>query len=87
MSEFSPGPLLDNDDYSKIISTNHFNRLSKILASTKGEVVMGGSTSEEKQKIELTIVKGVKPDDSLMESEIFGYACFYLLFLSRIVLP
>lgn len=73
MAEFNPnGPLLENEDYSKIVSQNHFNRLSKILADTKGEVVMGGNTSEDKQKIEVTIVQDVLPTDSLMAGEIFG---------------
>jgi aldehyde dehydrogenase (NAD+) len=73
MQEFNPsGPLLDNDEYSKIVSANHFGRLSKILADTKGEVVIGGNTSEDKQKIEVTIVKDVLPTDSLMAGEIFG---------------
>ncbi|ORY88124.1 Aldehyde/histidinol dehydrogenase [Leucosporidium creatinivorum] len=65
-------PLVQNKSYSKIVSSNHFNRISKLLDTTKGEIVIGGQRDEATQKIEITVVTGVKPDDALMESEIFG---------------
>lgn len=68
-------PLVQNASYSKIVSSNHFNRLSKLLDSTKGEIVIGGQRDEATQKIEITVVTGVKGDDALMESEL---QCFSL---------
>lgn len=73
LEEFSPGVgLLDNENYSKIISDNHYNRLGKLLDESKGEVVIGGKKDDEKNKIEVTILTDVKEDDSLMKGEIFG---------------
>ncbi|GAA5840296.1 hypothetical protein JCM5353_002815 [Sporobolomyces roseus] len=81
LSEFSaPSPssgtttnsLLASKNYSKIINENHFKRLSKLLDETKGEIVAGGKRDEKERKIEVTIVRNVKPDDSLMSDEIFG---------------
>ncbi|GAA5822468.1 hypothetical protein JCM10212_000551 [Sporobolomyces blumeae] len=81
LAEFSaPSPsskttttsLLDSKNYSQIINRNHFNRLSKLLDGTKGEIVVGGGRKEEENKIEVTIVRNVKPDDALMQDEIFG---------------
>lgn len=65
----SATPLVQNKSYSKIVSSNHFNRLSKLLDGTKGEIVIGGQRDEATQKIEITVVTGVKGDDVLMESE------------------
>jgi acyl-CoA reductase-like NAD-dependent aldehyde dehydrogenase len=58
--------LVHNPNYSRIINQNHYNRVSKLLDATKGEVVVGGGRDEKERKIEVTIVRGVKPDDSLM---------------------
>ncbi|BGO91106.1 Hexadecenal dehydrogenase [Rhodotorula toruloides] len=71
-SEKSSTSLVHNPNYSRIINQNHYNRVSKLLDATKGEVVVGGGRDEKERKIEVTIVRGVKPDDSLMSEEIFG---------------
>jgi acyl-CoA reductase-like NAD-dependent aldehyde dehydrogenase len=65
-SEKSSASLVHNPNYSRIINQNHYNRVSKLLDATKGEVVVGGGRDEKERKIEVTIVRGVKPDDSLM---------------------
>ncbi|BGP39510.1 Hexadecenal dehydrogenase [Rhodotorula kratochvilovae] len=64
--------LLENASFSRIVTANHFNRVSKLLDATQGEIVVGGGRDEKRQKIEVTIVRGVKGDDSLMSEEIFG---------------
>ena len=81
LSEFSaPSPssgtttnsLLASKNFSKIINENHFKRLSKLLDETKGEIVAGGKRDEGERKIEVTLVRNVKPDDSLMSGEFGG---------------
>lgn len=73
MKEFNPtGPLLENEQYSRIVSGRHFTRINKLLKDTKGTVVLGGESDEAKLKIEVTVVSDVLPDDSLMSEEIFG---------------
>ncbi|GAA5989670.1 hypothetical protein JCM5350_001658 [Sporobolomyces pararoseus] len=64
--------LLESKNYSKIINDNHFKRLSKLLDATNGEIIVGGKRDEKERKIEVTLVRNVKPDDALMADEIFG---------------
>jgi aldehyde dehydrogenase (NAD+) len=69
-SASSATPLVQNTSYSKIVSSNHFKRLSKLLDETRGEIVIGGQRDEATQKIEVTVVTGIKGDDALMQSEL-----------------
>ncbi|GAA6056638.1 hypothetical protein JCM3770_006323 [Rhodotorula araucariae] len=64
--------LLQSASFTRIVTPNHFNRVSKLLDATNGDIVVGGGRDEKEQKIEVTIVRGVKGDDSLMSEEIFG---------------
>ena len=50
----------------------HFNRVKALLDNSKGTVAMGGLNDPAARKIDLTVVRDVPLDDSLMESEIFG---------------
>jgi aldehyde dehydrogenase (NAD+) len=43
-----------------------------MLTRTKGRVVCGGKVDASRKKIDVTVVKDVKTDDSLLEDEIFG---------------
>jgi len=70
--EFYPDGALKSDSFSRIISPRHFQRLSRLLADTKGKVVVGGDTEEEKKYIGPTVVQDVNGDDSLMSEELFG---------------
>lgn len=55
-----------------IATPQHFERLSELLATTKGTVVAGGEVDASTRFIAPTIVDGVSPDDSLMQGELFG---------------
>lgn len=70
-------------DMAKIVSQLHFDRLTDLLAQTKGKVVFGGMTTKDKltsrgapvHKIALTVVVFDNPgwqDDALMATENFG---------------
>lgn len=49
-----------------------FSGLSKILATTKGNVIFGGEGDAQSRNMDVTLVDNVKPDDSLLNEEIFG---------------
>ncbi|CAG7786458.1 unnamed protein product [Allacma fusca] len=60
-------------DLVRIAHKQHFNRLKRLLETTKGKIVIGGQTDEDDMWIEPTIVVNVDPDnDALMQEEIFG---------------
>ncbi len=66
---YSKKPL-QNDDYTRIVHKEHFNRLQALLAD--GEIEYGGSVDEEKLSIEPTILDNITWDHSIMQEEIFG---------------
>ncbi|CAG9773879.1 unnamed protein product [Ceutorhynchus assimilis] len=59
-----------NPDFCKIINDNHFQRITRLLKGAK--IAMGGATDPETRFIEPTILIDVKPDDLVMQEEIFG---------------
>jgi hypothetical protein len=71
-SFYSKKSPLATSDFSRIVSRTRFDQLASLLEKTKGEIVFGGTRDPETQKIDLTLVRGVDPDDSLMSEEIFG---------------
>lgn len=61
---------LHNSSYGKIITSEHFRRIVKLLDSEK--TVHGGRHNEAALKIEPTILCPVSWDDPVMKEEIFG---------------
>ncbi|KAG0338262.1 Aldehyde dehydrogenase [Podila horticola] len=70
--EFYTAAPQTSDSYGRIVNKNHFHRLKSILDKTQGKVVIGGDAQEDDLYIAPTVVLGVKPEDSLMEAELFG---------------
>ncbi|KAJ6534209.1 aldehyde dehydrogenase [Mycena capillaripes] len=70
-AEFFPEGSMKSSSVSRIVSPAHHARLMDLLKRTKGEVVIGGKT-EGTAKIDITVLKDVRADDSFMEGEIFG---------------
>src|ERR1019366_8685112 len=73
-SYFNNGQL-NKEDYGKIISDNHFNRLQNMVndAVKKGAQIEAGGTFEESDRtIYPTILTNVSQDSSVMKEEIFG---------------
>ena len=60
-----PNGTLDTPDMSKIINENHHKRVLSLLASSRGQKILGGGHNED--KIELTILKDVPTDDPLVK--------------------
>ena len=75
-ASFFPKNPLDHDSaWSKIVNHAQYMRLMKLILSTKGTVLAGGS-GDHKCRIAPTIVGDVKLDDPLMEE------CVYLIFIT-----
>ena len=60
---------LENEDYGKIITQRHFDRLLSLIC---GNVYYGGNSDSGKLKIEPTVIYPASPDDAAMREEIFG---------------
>ncbi|KAF8609342.1 NAD-dependent aldehyde dehydrogenase [Ceratobasidium sp. AG-I] len=73
-NQFYPNGAKESDSFGRIISHGHYDRLKAMIDGTQGTVVIGGAGDADRDSkfIAPTIVKDVKPDDTLMRSEIFG---------------
>ncbi|RDX70048.1 Aldehyde dehydrogenase family 3 member H1, partial [Mucuna pruriens] len=65
---------LESEDLSRIVSSNHFARLSKLLDDDKvsSKIVYGGEKDEKKLRIAPTLLLDVPRDSLIMGEEIFG---------------
>ncbi|CAJ1974242.1 unnamed protein product [Sphenostylis stenocarpa] len=65
---------MESEDLSRIVSSNHFARLSRFLNDDKvsGKIVYGGEKDEKKLRIAPTILLDVPRDSLIMGEEIFG---------------
>ncbi|MUK87198.1 aldehyde dehydrogenase family protein [Ornithinibacillus sp. L9] len=61
---------IQNNDYVRIVSSNHFKRLEAFL--TNGTIVVGGDTDKETLIMEPTILDNITWEDPIMQEEIFG---------------
>ncbi|XP_045809634.1 aldehyde dehydrogenase family 3 member H1-like [Trifolium pratense] len=70
---FGKNPL-ESVDLSRIVSSNHFARLTKFLDDDKvsGKIVFGGEKDESKLRIAPTLLLDVPRDSLIMSEEIFG---------------
>jgi len=64
---FFPGGALDSPSFGSIVSELHWNRITSLVARSKGEVVLQGRIDAERKRIEPTILKDVVDGDSLLE--------------------
>jgi len=69
---FWPGdPLLPGNKWGKIVNPSHHARVKKLIDTTNGNIILGGSFDSDK-RIAPTIVTEVQFSDSLMADENFG---------------
>lgn len=68
--EFFGTHPMENSEYPKIITNDHFERLTGLLG--EGEIEVGGNSNLELQKIQPTIISKIHWDSKIMEEEIFG---------------
>ena len=57
-------------DYGRIINNDQFEKLSGLIKT--GNVIFGGEARKEDRYISPTILDNVRPDDPIMQEEIFG---------------
>lgn len=67
--QFGEAPLA-NDDYGRIVSVKHFDRLTGLIDPAK--IAYGGRTSPDTLQIEPTLLRDVEWGDAVMQEEIFG---------------
>jgi beta-apo-4'-carotenal oxygenase len=72
MDEFFPDGALASPDYGRIVNAQHFLRIKKMLDSTSGKIVMGGTMDATQNFIEPTVIQVSSPSDSLIAEESFG---------------
>lgn len=65
---------LQSNDLSRIVNSNHFERLTKLLEDDKvaGKIVYGGQTDKAQLKIAPTLLLDVPQDSLIMNEEVFG---------------
>jgi aldehyde dehydrogenase (NAD+) len=59
-----------SDHFARVISSENVHRLEGLMKS--GQIVTGGTIDAEKRYVAPTIIKDVKPEDPVMQEEIFG---------------
>ncbi|KAI0649401.1 NAD-aldehyde dehydrogenase [Trametes meyenii] len=70
--EFYPEGPGKSDSFSRIVSEQQVERLQKLIATTKGNIVFGGDSDPSTRYFAPTLVRDVRTDDPLMEDELFG---------------
>ncbi|XP_071701896.1 aldehyde dehydrogenase family 3 member H1-like [Rutidosis leptorrhynchoides] len=70
---FGEDPM-NSPDMSRIVNSNHFDRLKRLLDDDKvsGKIIHGGQTDKSNFKISPTILLDVPEDALIMSEEIFG---------------
>lgn len=64
------GDALSNDGYVHMINQKHFDRVCSLIMPQK--VVYGGRSDPNTLRIQPTIMDDVRPEDAVMQQEIFG---------------
>ncbi|KZM24096.1 aldehyde dehydrogenase [NAD(P)+] [Ascochyta rabiei] len=72
LKEFYPNGARNSPDYGRIVNQRQFQRLKKMLDSSNGKIVVGGTMDEDDLFIEPTVVQVDSVDDALLRDESFG---------------
>jgi beta-apo-4'-carotenal oxygenase len=70
--EYFPTGAQNSPDYGRIVNNRQWTRLKKMLDSTKGKILIGGTMDEKTKFLEPTVVQVYSLDDSLLADESFG---------------
>ncbi|XP_017782086.1 PREDICTED: aldehyde dehydrogenase, dimeric NADP-preferring-like [Nicrophorus vespilloides] len=70
LAEWYGNSIKDSPDLCRIVNENHFKRVTKLLKNAN--IAIGGEFDSNEKFISPTVVVDVKPDDALMQEEIFG---------------
>ena len=72
MAEFFPNGTKTSPDYGRIVNVRQFQRLKKMLDSSSGKILLGGTMDESVRYIEPTLVQVSSVEDPLLTEESFG---------------
>lgn len=72
IKEFFPKGMRESEDYGRIVNDRQFQRLKKMLDSSSGKILIGGTMDASTKYLELTVVEVSSPSDSLLADESFG---------------
>ncbi|XP_010674968.2 aldehyde dehydrogenase family 3 member H1 [Beta vulgaris subsp. vulgaris] len=74
LERFYGSEPLQSKDLSRIVNSNHFDRLTRLLDEDKvaGKIVYGGQKDKAQLKIAPTLLRDVPLDSLIMKEEIFG---------------
>ena len=72
LREFYPDGARKSPDYGRIVNQRQFLRLKKMLDSSNGKILIGGTMDESDLFIEPTVVQVNDMNDSLVKDESFG---------------
>ncbi|KXH58791.1 aldehyde dehydrogenase 3H1 [Colletotrichum salicis] len=70
--DFFPKGARESPDFCRIINTQHFDRMKKMLDGTRGQIVLGGETDRDDLYIAPTAVLVESEDDVMVQEESFG---------------
>lgn len=70
LKEFYGDDPQKSPDYARIISTRHFDRISRLMNS--GTITHGGKVDRDNKYISPTFIENVTLEDPVMQEEIFG---------------
>ncbi|KAM3717115.1 Aldehyde dehydrogenase, dimeric NADP-preferring [Dirofilaria immitis] len=72
LKEFYSSEPEKSEDYNRIISEKHFDRLCGLLSRSKGQILYKGGELNRNDLFIPPIIISVSADDALMKDEIFG---------------
>lgn len=72
IGEFYGSDTRKSPDFSRIITTQHFQRLQTLLEQNRTYLYCGGETNAEEKFISPSVFTGLPLDSTLMQEELFG---------------
>lgn len=72
LSFYNELPNIDTEDYGRIVSQAHTQRLKELILETRGSLDFGGVTSVQHRFVQPTVITNVLESDVLMQHEIYG---------------
>lgn len=72
LHEFFPNGIKESEDYGRIINKRQFRRLKKMLADSRGKILLGGDMDEGEKYFGPTVVQVLDTSDPLLADESFG---------------
>ena len=72
LTDFYPNGVRASQDFGRIVNNRQWTRLKRMLESTSGKIIIGGTTDEEDRFIEPTVIQLEDFHDGLILEESFG---------------